>query len=614
MGIQLFGADYEYGFNIQNRKDLSPFTYYASRRNVYMLNNRFKIANQINFEEKYGELILYTVIGGPFEDLYVFTEKALYILDYDLRLKNRVNLDSILDTVKLSNNADFEVTKETLFNIHVISHNKNLYAVINRKPASTDDNPLTAKTEGVGILKIILNPENDTDDAALKNAGKNMAVAARVMGKNEFITNFITASSSEENKELIQTKHVIRSIFVHNDILYAVNYNITKLSFDDDTIYGLVLPELSDENGWYYMYNQSINRMLSAKASAKYAEFFSENGITHVANGPNGYFGLVRNINDKNALLTNGSRKILEIYDRSKTKIYNYPLENVTNIISFDYYRYIDEAHEEHDSYVVLAETTGFITAFEYQSDIERMRIHLLDIVEAPLTNFRHIIDSDKFVSKLNENKLYFNLYLDEFKKITHTWNLKEAQEGWYNINVEIDTDKAIFNIKINDNIVGEYNKSTHDFFKAHRHVNNSLFDQTYYFGAVCKKYGATLNEILNNNQIPDPYIVKNTRVENTTLFNKTLEYYEYQAMRLKFEKIGKLILTLPCGVRNGIEEIVRYFKFAKPGSLSNNVKINISGADIITLDSEKNFIKNSIINAAKEHDCLQNINSINFI
>lgn len=45
IGIQLFGTDYTDGFNIQNRKDLVPYHYYASETTLYLLNNKFDIVH-----------------------------------------------------------------------------------------------------------------------------------------------------------------------------------------------------------------------------------------------------------------------------------------------------------------------------------------------------------------------------------------------------------------------------------------------------------------------------------------------------------------------------------------------------------------------------------------
>ena len=93
------------------------------------------------------------------------------------------------------------------------------------------------------------------------------------------------------------------------------------------------------------------------------------------------------------------------------------------------------------------------------------------------------------------------------------------------------------------------------------------------------------------------------------------MKYHEYQAIRLFYSKINELTITLPCGVRNGIEEIVRYFRYRTPGYITNKVKINISGLEDIKYESEMNALKNDILEALKASgDCLTKVNEIEFI
>ena len=71
----------------------------------------------------------------------------------------------------------------------------------------------------------------------------------------------------------------------------------------------------------------------------------------------------------------------------------------------------------------------------------------------------------------------------------------------------------------------------------------------------------------------------------------------------------------MPCGVRNGIEEIIRYFKYAKPGSISNKVKINISGIDReLFLEADLDILKKDILDSISNIDYLTSIKEINFI
>lgn len=592
IGIQLFGCDYKYGFNIQNRKDLSPFSYFATKESVYMFNNKFAICNQFDVKEKYNTEIKYLVISAPFDDLYLFTESSIFILDYDLRIKNEILLKTILD----NGNINLKYA-ELLYNTHIIVHNKNLYAVVNEG----DINDINFKTN---ILKIIVNPESDLE----KELIKDNFITARFLNLDEYYTNF----NMEYSSSLSQSMPIIKSIYMANDTLYAFNYDILKMSHDGDTIYGIIKEKNEYFNNWYYIFNQSLGKLYTDVAASKYAEFTSDIAIDTIAYGSDGFFGIVRGFDNKN---NDNKNKALEIYDKSKTKIYNYPLTDYDKIISLDYYRYIDDNNEEHDAFIAFLRKGGFLNIVEYQIDKESVKTYVTSINKEQIPTFRNIIDSNTFINKLDENKIYFNLYIsDTSNPLTYEWDLFDAQEGWYNINVELDYSEAIFNIKINDIVVAKINSETNSNFIKHAHLNTSIFDSTYYFGSIGKKYGTTLNEILNGNQVTDPYAIKNTKVENMTLYNRLLSYYEYQANRLYFSKINPLVLTLPCGIRNGIEEIIRYFKFAKPGSTTNKVKINISGLNDIKLENETEILKELIIDSLNNSDYLNNIKEIEFI
>jgi hypothetical protein len=116
-----------------------------------------------------------------------------------------------------------------------------------------------------------------------------------------------------------------------------------------------------------------------------------------------------------------------------------------------------------------------------------------------------------------------------------------------------IDLDAAEFEVRINDIIYQTINEKTHSWFKPYVSSNGTTFDSTYYFGCIGKKYGTVLNKILKNAPF-DPYVCKNSKVDNLTIHNRRLDYYEYQAMRMKNKGINRLLLTLPCGNRNGID------------------------------------------------------------
>lgn len=84
--------------------------------------------------------------------------------------------------------------------------------------------------------------------------------------------------------------------------------------------------------------------------------------------------------------------------------------------------------------------------------------------------------------------------------------------------------------------------------------------------------------------------------------------------MRLRGKKINPIILTLPCGNRNGIDEIVRYFKYNSAGAISNKVKINVSGTGLQT-EGEFDLVRKEIMNVLEKNvDCLVDVKEIEFI
>ena len=84
--------------------------------------------------------------------------------------------------------------------------------------------------------------------------------------------------------------------------------------------------------------------------------------------------------------------------------------------------------------------------------------------------------------------------------------------------------------------------------------------------------------------------------------------------MRLENKNINPLILTLPCGNRNGVDEIVRYFKYNSSPAISNKVKINITGTGLKT-EGEFDLLRKEIMTALENNtDCLVEVKEIDFV
>lgn len=591
MGIQLFGSDYNYGVNIQNRKDLAPFHYYASPYAVHLLNNNYEIRQSCNIYEKYTTEIKRLIIGEPFENIYVLTHDSIIIMEYDLKLKSRILYKDITDLYDITM-TDEETIGDIVSGYAPLIINTNLYIPINTK-------------NNRYIIKIVFLPDKEGETT----------LSARILDSTEYINNF----TNTFDETLSETQAIIKSLYTDKEgNIYAFNYDKLKMTADGDTIYGVYSNDLNAGDNWYYIFNQSVGRLHSSAAASKYAEFSSDTSIDNIAFNPLGEMALIRGFRPNATTKEIDNRhKALEIYNRTKTKVYNYPLKDYDSVKTLDYYCYIDEALEEQMVFSAMCIRNNKIVVIEYQSYFERVKEHYTGIDADCLANLYECTNSNKLIDRYNENKMYFNLFLPngiENEKITIEWDLKDAQEGWYNINLEADTDNAMFRVRLNDEIFKQVSYKDNPRFARYTHTNDSVFDGTYFFGSIGKDHGARLFEILYDG-VYDPYTLKNTKTENTTLYNRALKYHEYQATRLYYNRINPLTITLPCGPRNGVEEIVRYFRYRNPGFVSNKIKLNICGLDDIKYESELNALKSDILEALNQHgDCLTKINDIEFI
>lgn len=682
IGLQLFGTDYTSGFNIQNRKDLAPFHYYSTDKEIFLLNNQFEIKRTFKLFEKYNDFIVKFILGDPFDDIIIISPLFLYILTYDLKIKTKIDYNDILNIETININEsdklinypyDLQNTKIGIVNITSSNSVKiikpddvkiplkslninnfisvilgmNHYNNFRQIPTTiasilSQNNSLLYKSNiyipvEQDIIKIILIPNNKNDDFS-ETELITYPAKARKMKNEEYFLNYIRKNDTEyeyesginggdiynENTALengfIKVDLKIKNIYFDDkDNLYAFNFDKIAISSDKDTIYGLYNKDIM-QGGWYWIYNQSLSQMQSSISTSKYVEFASNDSIDFIKFNEYGDMALIRNFYSTN------KNKRLEIYDKTKAKIYEYDLKAYDEIYSLDVYNFIDINYKEHTVFTILAKN--------FNDSIDKISYYRLENkIITDYTNlsvnknefFKETTNSNTILRYNDTNNLYFNLYLPSNYLYDHhaqiSWDISDIQTGWYNINVSIDLNLAEFIIKINDI---EYQRISYldtnqdgtkkyPWFNPYLFASGSLFDSTYYLGCVGKKYGVTLNNIINR-KFRDAYICKNAKLKNTQIHTTNLSFSNYQAMRLKNNKIHDLIITLPCGQRNNIEEIVRYFRYNTGGSVSNNIKINISGTGLNTV-GEIELLKEDIYKSLENNlDILVNVKEIEFI
>jgi hypothetical protein len=283
--------------------------------------------------------------------------------------------------------------------------------------------------------------------------------------------------------------------------------------------------------GWWWLFNQSLSKMHADSGSSKYAEFASPNSIDRVKLNSKGEMCLIRNFSNLLENENEDNNKRMDIYDKTKGLIYTYDLSYYDKVLSLDCYTFIDEAGEEHPCFTALCLSAGAIYQITYRSDKKDMIVKRTELPINTCENFVETVNSNANLRYQGTNCLYFNLHVPSHYTYDHIatikWDLSTIQDGWYNINAYINLDEAIFQVRINDIIYETIDESTHDWFKPYVSSNGTTFNSTYYLGCLGKKYGTTLNKILKNSTF-DPYVCKNSKVENLVIHTKKLDYNEY--------------------------------------------------------------------------------------
>ena len=657
IGLQIFGTDYTSGLNIQNRKDLAPYHYYATGKVLYMLNDDFKIKHSFDLYGKYHDTINKFILGDVFDDIIAISNLYMYIFTYDLSLKSKINYkdikginDIVIDGLKgnLLNypyddgriSIPYKETKVQLtgnfvegrVNVGYLVDNSiqisyteyepfvffetTISKIISEQNALIYKNNLYVPYEQ-DIIKFVFVPDSDRDNFPETDMAE-YPCKVRMMDYDEYSCNYLRTTTEEPiddeptfDNGFIEIENKVKSIYVDRDgKIYGFNFDKIAAAPDDDTIYGLYAwDKYIASGGWYWLYNQSLSKMQSSITTSKFAEFASTESVDLAKFNDNGDMCLVRGFAEYS------ENRRIEIYDKAKARFFQFFLKDYDEIYSLDSYKYIDRQYNEHTSFVLLAKAHELMYKVEYQCDTGALNEERLELPIEKNDRFYETTNSNAIMRHANENKLYFNLYLPsnylyDFQE-SIVWDLADIQTGWYNINVLVDLDHALFEVKVNDIPFDDRNNSKN--FKPYVNSNGAVFDTTYYVGQLGKKYGTTMNNILSDDPA-DPYMCKNSKIENTKIYTKALDYHEYQAMRLDGKPINTITLTLPCGQRSNLDEIVRYFKYVPPSAISNKVKINISGTGLTT-KGEFELLEKEIRTALENNkDCLVDVRDIEFI
>lgn len=137
-----------------------------------------------------------------------------------------------------------------------------------------------------------------------------------------------------------------------------------------------------------------------------------------------------------------------------------------------------------------------------------------------------------------------------------------------------------------------------------------NIFADDFFVGTTGFLNGVDLATYL---QQPGAFYINDLYIKNFFLYDRAIKDDEVVALSLYKKPISDVILSIPCGQTNNMEEIERYFKYTNSSS-SNTINIYLNNLDIQN-QTFRNNIKNVILQEAKNTlPAGVSINDIKFI
>ena len=221
-----------------------------------------------------------------------------------------------------------------------------------------------------------------------------------------------------------------------------------------------------------------------------------------------------------------------------------------------------------------------------------------------PQTNFNYL------ATKELQNSLKFNLTLinylsgEDIVNKSISFNLNNIDTGYHTFTYRFDS------IQGNITLFVDGVKYTNLTVPPGKYKIQNLFADDFFVGTTGFFNGVDLATYLNQ---PGYYYIRDLKIKNLFLYNRALYDSEIIALNLYDKSVSDIVLSLPYGQRNNIEEIERVFKYSG-GSSSKSVDINIQSLNI-TDPTICNNIRNMLLEDAKNILPVGvSINNINFL
>ena len=210
-----------------------------------------------------------------------------------------------------------------------------------------------------------------------------------------------------------------------------------------------------------------------------------------------------------------------------------------------------------------------------------------------------------------NSNSLGFNLTLTNYLSTEDilqkniTFDYTTLDKGYHTFTYRFDPIQGNITLFVDG---GLYENLT---VQPGKYAIQNVLNDNFYAGTAGFYNNTDLATYLKQ---PGYYYLTDTQLKNVFIYNRPLSDDEILTLNIYDTSINDLVLSVPAGQRNNIEEIIQYFKFRVKDSSSKKINVYVKNTGITDPDMLAN-IKNLIMQeSASILPIGVNINDIQFI
>ena len=624
------------GFSITNEDDITPFIYTFDGTVIRLHSTIGQIINTFDINEFYpgSTDICFITIEKPFKDIVAVTLDSIYLFSFDLLLKKRIKIDFLTKENVSYWNSNYYTP------ITAVLGNNNLYMLIS-KDIDNDIDEALPRYQANRIIRINLidNSWNELNKysktgISIVKLGSEYIPIQQINNQGTYVTNdkkyplplnSVTTSVISEtinNPEYtsdywyfapeflpdigdapVNNASAIKSLYLQDGKLYAFPYHKTGRMQDSDLIYGI--RQRTSSLGQVELIYLTAYELLSKDTGSTNTAFQTYSQFTHFAINDKEEFILVKKKDDKDYIMIFDAAKRLlrtielqalgytDIFAVDSLKLY---VNGDTKSVFAGIVHHYDDVKNETTTRLILIDISGAITDFILDVGVSDKLPYLI--------NYSSIIANFKKGLKFNLNVENRHGIAYEF---TYLLDYSDISQGWYTFNIIIDSNANIFEVYCNNKLLQPLCK-----IDISTIGDKHLFDNPILIGALKYKRNTLLSDFLGEDK--NTFNSKNVTIRNINLYNKILSSSESQAVALAKSELQPVVITLPCGQKNNLEEIIRYFKFSPPPNVSNTISIDIKHSGIDNINIQKQLSVDILNKINNELLLPATIKEINFI